>query len=61
VEEVCRQLRAWEGDGERPVRLVAVNVSRVSSSPDFVRRVCEIADSAGIAHERIELEITRAR
>ena len=61
VEEVCRQLRAWEGDGEPPVRLVAVNVSpRQLEAPDFVRRVCEIADSAGIAHDRIELEITES-
>ncbi len=58
LRTACRQSRAWQLAGERPVP-VSVNVSaRQLHQEDFVERVGEILLDSGLDPEMLELELT---
>jgi diguanylate cyclase (GGDEF)-like protein len=56
--EACRQAKAWQGDGLRPLR-VAVNVApsqfRLTDLAEQIRRALEVS---GLAPELLEIELT---
>ena len=62
LHEVCRQLCAWAPhDASLAMPVVAVNVSRRQlQAGDFVPRATSIVDGHGIAHDRIEFELTES-
>ena len=60
LREACAQYRAWQDQGIALPRL-AVNVSpRQFRQKGFVDRIRTIVDDAGIAPDRIELEIAES-
>jgi diguanylate cyclase (GGDEF)-like protein len=60
LDEVCRQIAAWESRGLRPVS-VAVNVSPVQiCRPDFARFVGDCLRRHGVASSSLELELTES-
>ena len=60
LREACGQYRAWQDEGIALPRL-ALNVSpRQFRQKGFVERVATIVRDAGIAPDRIELEITES-
>jgi len=60
LEAACRQARAWQDDGYRPLR-IAVNVSghQIRQS-NFVEMVAETLRGAGLSPDHLELEITES-
>lgn len=59
VEEAARQVVAWNASGAN-LRL-AVNVAPVQvQAPDFPQRITDRLDRAGLAPDRLTLEITQA-
>jgi diguanylate cyclase (GGDEF)-like protein/PAS domain S-box-containing protein len=60
IEEVCRQLRAWQ-DGGLPTVPVAVNVSGLQIvQSGFAERLIGIMSRFGISPEQIVLEVTES-
>lgn len=60
LHDVVRQVRAWSQEGVDGFA-VAVNLSAVQfGQPDLVARFVDVAASAGVAHERLEFELTEA-
>jgi EAL domain-containing protein (putative c-di-GMP-specific phosphodiesterase class I) len=60
LSNACRQLAAWDRDGFRVPRL-AVNLSAHQlNEPGLVEAVTNAADAAGLAAERLELEVTES-
>ena len=58
IGETCRQARAWQDAGLRPV-LVAVNISAVEFwREDFVGNVQAILRASGLEPRYLELELT---
>lgn len=60
-EEVCRTLRKQKKQGVPQVR-ISVNFSRMHMlyERNIEQRLCEIADSYGVPHDLIEIEITQS-
>jgi len=60
IRQACRQIRAWQSDGLRPVR-IAVNVSATQFQQrgllDIIRRALE---DAGVAASQLEIELTES-
>ncbi len=60
LRTACRQLRDWQKDGRRDLR-IAVNVSaRQLAEPDFVQGVAEVLADTGLAPRCLELELTES-
>ncbi|WP_047248936.1 EAL domain-containing protein [Chromobacterium subtsugae] len=60
LHEACRQLAAWDREGVRVPRL-AVNLSpRQFGQPSLPAKVAGALQAAGLAAERLELEITES-
>ncbi|RBB93087.1 GGDEF domain-containing protein, partial [Pseudomonas sp. MWU12-2115] len=60
LHEACRQLAAWDREGVRVPRL-AVNLSpRQFGQPSLPAKVAGALQAAGLAPERMELEITES-
>jgi diguanylate cyclase (GGDEF)-like protein/PAS domain S-box-containing protein len=60
LRSACRQLRDWQRDGRRALR-IAVNVSaRQLAEPDFVQGVAEVLAETGLAPHCLELELTES-
>jgi diguanylate cyclase (GGDEF)-like protein/PAS domain S-box-containing protein len=60
LRTATRQLRTWLDEGMEPLTL-AVNLSAVQfRQPNLVETVTRILDEAGIAPERLELELTES-
>jgi len=60
LEEGCRQLVSWDGEGFRIPRL-AVNLSmRDIERPNLVEQVQDCLARSGLAPERLELEVTES-
>lgn len=60
IEQACRQLSDWIGDGLE-VPLVAINISpQQLLQADFIPRLNALVDGYGIERRRIELEITES-
>jgi diguanylate cyclase (GGDEF)-like protein len=58
LHEACRQARAWQDSGLRPVR-IAVNVSAVElRANDFVAGVNDVLTETGLDPRYLELELT---
>lgn len=58
--ETCRVLRDWKERG-LPLIPISVNLSRSDFNvPDLAEQVCNIADSHGVDHELLHLEITES-
>ncbi|KAF1042512.1 MAG: putative signaling protein [Herbaspirillum frisingense] len=57
LRAVCAQIRRWDADGMRPVK-VALNLSPVQMRADLVDSVTRIVGQAGIAPQRLMFEIT---
>jgi len=58
VHEACRQAKAWQDAGHRPVP-VAVNVSAVEfRSNDFLKSIVGVLSETGLDPSYLELEIT---
>ena len=58
IEEVCRQLRAWDREGLARVK-IAINLSPDQlCHPQAIDRVMEILNAAGVTPDRIMFEIT---
>lgn len=56
--KVCNIIKAWIEAGIEPV-VVSVNFSRLHlGNVNFVKKLCEIVDSAGIHRKYLEIEIT---
>ena len=62
LREACRQAQTWEGQWpDRPPLLMSVNVSaRQLDQADFVDELSEILERAGLAPQRLELELTES-
>ncbi len=60
LEEACRRMAHWQRLGRSQAAFtVSVNLSgRQCAQPDLVERLSDILDQAGLAHERLTLEIT---
>lgn len=59
-DETCRILTDWKERG-LPLIPISVNLSRSDFNvPDLAERVCNIADSHGVDHELLHLEITES-
>ncbi|WP_426341153.1 EAL domain-containing protein [Pseudoduganella sp. S-14] len=60
LRTACRQLRDWQRDGRRGLR-IAVNVSaRQLAEPDFVQGVADVLADTGLAPHCLELELTES-
>lgn len=60
LQEACRQNKAWQDAGMKPIT-VCVNVStRQIREPDWVQRVAEILRETGMDAQYLELEITES-
>lgn len=60
IEEVCRQLRAWQGDG-LPTVPIAINVSGLQLvQSGFAERLIGILSRFGVRPEQIILEVTES-
>ena len=60
LRTACRQLRDWQREGRRELR-IAVNVSaRQLAEPDFVQGVAEVLADTGLAPHCLELELTES-
>ncbi|WP_426168114.1 bifunctional diguanylate cyclase/phosphodiesterase [Pseudoduganella sp. R-34] len=60
LRTACRQLRDWQRDGRKHLR-IAVNVSaRQLAEPDFVQGVAEVLADTGLAPHCLELELTES-
>jgi diguanylate cyclase (GGDEF)-like protein len=60
MREACRQARAWQDAGLRPVP-VAVNVSAAEfRQVDFIKSICTILDETGMQARYLELELTES-
>ncbi|MYN02685.1 EAL domain-containing protein [Pseudoduganella sp. DS3] len=60
LRTACRQLRDWQGQGRRDLRM-AVNVSaRQLAEPDFVQDVADVLADTGLAPHCLELELTES-
>lgn len=56
--QVCEIVKGWLDEGIKPV-VVSVNFSRLHlGNPDFVKTLCEIADSVNVDRKYFEIEIT---
>jgi EAL domain-containing protein (putative c-di-GMP-specific phosphodiesterase class I) len=61
LERACRDLKAWQAAGGKPMP-IAVNLSaRQFRQQDLEARIRSIVDAAGIAPSLIELEITESQ
>jgi EAL domain-containing protein (putative c-di-GMP-specific phosphodiesterase class I) len=61
IAEACRQLAAWDAEGAPPI-MMSVNVAADQlCNPDFANLVRAALAAAGIAGERLELEITESQ
>jgi diguanylate cyclase (GGDEF)-like protein/PAS domain S-box-containing protein len=61
LRSACEQLRAWQREGGRGLR-IAVNVSaRQMAEPDFVPSVAAVLAETGIAPGSLELELTESQ
>lgn len=59
-EEVCRTLRRWQDEKQRPIA-VSVNISRRDFDvPDLAEQIIRMADRHGIERENLHLEITES-
>lgn len=57
-EQVCKTLRKWMDEGISPIE-IAVNFSRRHlDNPDFIRRLCKLADQYEIPHRFLVVELT---
>ena len=59
LHEACRQVITWQTQGFEVPR-VAVNLSMKQVSPDLVNQVGAILRHAGLAPDRLELEVTES-
>ena len=60
LRTACRQLRDWQREGRKQLR-IAVNVSaRQLAEPDFVQGVAEVLADTGLAPHCLELELTES-
>ena len=60
LRKACAQVRAWELDGCRPIR-IAVNVSAIQvRNPGLVDLVREVLEQTGLEPSNLELEITES-
>lgn len=60
LREACKQAKQWQDDGLPPVR-VAVNLSlRQFVAQDFVGKVAQALQEAGLASHYLELEVTES-
>jgi diguanylate cyclase (GGDEF)-like protein len=60
LREACRQARAWQDAGLRPVP-IAVNVSAAEfRQVDFIKSICTILDETGMQARYLELELTES-
>jgi diguanylate cyclase (GGDEF)-like protein len=60
LREACRQARAWQDAGLRPVP-IAVNVSAAEfRRVDFIKSICTILDETGMEARYLELELTES-
>jgi diguanylate cyclase (GGDEF)-like protein len=60
LREACGQVRAWELDGGRPIR-IAVNVSGIQvRKPGLVDLVRDVLEETGLDPSNLELEITES-
>lgn len=58
--EACRQNKAWQSAGLRPIT-IAVNVSAPQfAAPDWVLRVAEVLGETGLDASHLELELTES-
>lgn len=58
LEEVCRQIKAWDGQGKK-IDHVAVNVSsKQFRQADFVQQVRQVLLDAGVGAHRLVIELT---
>ena len=60
VREACRQARAWQDAGLRPIP-VAVNVSAVEfRNKDFLKHILEVLRETGLDPRYLEIELTES-
>ncbi|MCP4038554.1 MAG: EAL domain-containing protein [bacterium] len=60
LRQACRQARAWQDEGFRPIR-IAVNLSgRQIRAKDLVGTITSILDDTGLSAHWLELEITES-
>jgi len=60
LRTACRQLRDWQREGRKQLR-IAVNVSaRQLAEPDFVQGVADVLADTGLAPHCLELELTES-
>jgi diguanylate cyclase (GGDEF)-like protein/PAS domain S-box-containing protein len=58
LREACRQNKAWQDEGYKPIR-ISVNVSaRQFHRNDLVTQIKEALDESGLAPEYLEIEVT---
>jgi diguanylate cyclase (GGDEF)-like protein/PAS domain S-box-containing protein len=59
IEEVCRQLTAWQAQG-LPLPPVAINLSARQLQDDLPAAIARIVDAAGVAPALLEFELTES-